>query len=124
MKKYQNMLDEMQENKLMKIEDTGFWLAFTGLLAAILIQMLFHPDVRQVVGELAVFFAMSFYLMVLCLKNGLWSRTPAPTLKGSLLSSTAAALAIGLFLIARFLPDGENWTARTNLTRRSFDMTS
>lgn len=101
MKKRQNMLDEMQENKLMKIEGAGFWLAFAGLLAAIIIQVLVHPDLGQIAGELTVFFIMSVYLIVLCLKNGLWSRTPAPTVKGSAISSAAAALAIGVILIAR-----------------------
>lgn len=101
MKKRQNMLDEMQENKLLKIEGAGFWLAFAGLLAAIIIQVLVHPDLRQIAGELAVFFIMSVYLIVLCLKNGLWSRTPAPTVKGNVISSAAAALAIGIVLIVR-----------------------
>lgn len=101
MKKRQNMLDEMQENKLMKIEGAGFWLAFAGLLAAIIIQALVHPNLRQIAGELAVFFIMSIYLIVLCLKNGLWSRTPVPTVKGNAISSAVAALAIGMILIAR-----------------------
>ena len=104
MKKRQNMLDEMQENKLMKIEGAGFWLAFAGLLAAIIIQVLVYPNLRQIAGELTVFFIMSIYLIVLCLKNGLWSRTPpVPTVKGNAISSAVAALAIGMILIARSL---------------------
>lgn len=101
MKKRQNMLDEMQENKLMKIEGAGFWLAFAGLLAAIIIQVLVYPNLRQIAGELTVFFIMSIYLIVLCLKNGLWSRAPVPTVKGNAISSAVAALAIGMILIAR-----------------------
>lgn len=101
MKKRQNMLDEMQENKLLKIEGAGFWLAFAGLLTTIVVQMLIHPDLRQIAGELTVFFIMSIYLIVLCLKNGLWSRTPAPTVKGNVISSAAAAFAIGVILIVR-----------------------
>lgn len=101
MKKEQNMLDEMQENKLRTIESVGFWLAFAGLLAAIIIQVLVHPDLRQITGELVVFFVMSVYLIALCLKNGLWSRTPAPTVKGNIISSVIAALAIGVILTAR-----------------------
>ena len=101
MKKRQNMLDEMQENKLMKIEGAGFWLAFAGLLAAIIIQVLVYPNLRQIAGELTVFFIMSIYLIVLCLKNGLWSRTPVPTVKGNAISSAVAALAIGMILFAR-----------------------
>lgn len=101
MKKRQNMLDEMQENKLREIEGAGFWLAFAGLLTAIVIQVLLHPDLRQIAGELTVFFIMSIYLIALCLKNGLWSKTPAPTVKGNVISSAVAALAIGAVLIVR-----------------------
>ena len=32
-------LDEMQEQKLLKIEHNGFWFAFFGLFAAIMIQL-------------------------------------------------------------------------------------
>lgn len=99
--KKKNILDEMQENKLLKIEGVGFWLAFAGLLAAIVIQVLVFSDLKQVAGELTVFFVMSIYLLVLCLKNGLWSGTPAPTVKGSVISSAAAALAIGAIFIVR-----------------------
>lgn len=101
MKKRQNTLDEMQENKLLKIEGAGFWLAFAGLLTAIVIQVLVRPDLRQIAGELTVFFVMSIYLIVLCLKNGLWSKTPAPTGKGNVISSAAAALAVGVIFIVR-----------------------
>ena len=34
-KKSNNMLDEMQDNKLLKIEEFGFWLVFWILTAAI-----------------------------------------------------------------------------------------
>lgn len=101
MKKRQNTLDEMQENKLLKIEGAGFWLAFAGLLIAIIIQALVRPDLRQIAGELTVFFIMSIYLIVLCLKNGLWSRTPAPTVRSSVVSSVIASLAIGVILTVR-----------------------
>ena len=37
MKKTESNLDEMQEQKMLKIEHNGYWLGFWGLLAAILI---------------------------------------------------------------------------------------
>lgn len=101
MKKKPNILDEMQENKLLKIEGAGFWLAFAGLLAAIVVQVLVRPDLRQIAGELAIFFIMSIYLIVMCLKNGLWSKAPAPSIKGSVISSVIASVAIGAILIVR-----------------------
>ena len=37
MKKTESNLDEMQEQKMLKIEHNGYWLGFCGLLVAILI---------------------------------------------------------------------------------------
>lgn len=99
--KKRNMLDEMQEKQLVKIESSGFWLAFWGLLAAVVFQVLVKPDLKQVVGELAVFFLMSVYLIIFSLRNGLWGKTPAPTTKGSMVSSIIAALAYGSILFTR-----------------------
>lgn len=99
--KKQNVLDEMQEKQLAKIESTGFWLAFWALLTAVVFQVLVKPDLKQVAGELAVFFLMSAYLIIFSLKNGLWAKTPVPTNKGSMVSSIIAALAFGSILLIR-----------------------
>ena len=37
--KRRNNLDEMQEQKLLHIESRGYWLAFWGLAAALIIQL-------------------------------------------------------------------------------------
>lgn len=111
MKMKQNILDEMQERKLTKIEGTGFWLVFWGLLTAIIIQVLIHPDLKQIAGELAIFFAMSIYLVILCLKNGLWSKTPAPTTMGNLISSVLAALALGAVMVLRSLISNKGFSS-------------
>lgn len=60
-----------------------------------------RPNLKEVTGELTVFFLMSVYLIILCLKNGLWSRTPVPTVKGNVISSALAALIIGAILLVR-----------------------
>lgn len=99
--KKRNVLDEMQEKQMAKIESIGFWLAFWGLLAAIVIQLLIKPDLKWVAGEMAVFFLMSAYLTILSLRNGLWANTPAPTTRGSMLSSMVAAIAFGGILFIR-----------------------
>ena len=36
-----NNLDEMQEQELLKIEHNGYWLAFWGLLTAIVAEVIF-----------------------------------------------------------------------------------
>ena len=43
MRKYENQLDEMQEQKLREIEHKGMWLAYFGLLLAIVVQMVIYP---------------------------------------------------------------------------------
>ena len=91
MKKQKNRLDEMQEQKLLQIEHAGCWLAFYGLLAAILVQIfLYGRDFERIAGEWAVFFCLALYIVISCLKNGIWDRRMAPVpsanLKGSLLA--------------------------------------
>src|SRR3712207_7310302 len=56
-----NKLDEMQEQKLLKIEHNGMWIAFWGLLAAILFQTIFEKG--NFTGEWIVFMVMSLYTL-------------------------------------------------------------
>lgn len=91
MKKQKNRLDEMQEQKLLQIEHTGCWLAFYGMFAAIFVQIfLYGRDFGRVAGEWAVFMCLALYIVISCLKNGIWDRKMAPVpsvnLKVSLLA--------------------------------------
>ena len=77
-------LDEMQELRLLKIESRGFWIGFIGLFLAIVVQIVIYgtESIREVyVGEFIVFLCMGIYLIVECLRNGIWDRhlpaTPA-----------------------------------------------
>ena len=73
-----NNLDEMQEQKLLKIEHYGFWLAFWGLAAVIIMQVIMTKDVSNIstklAGETLVFLLISIYTLVACLVNGIWDR--------------------------------------------------
>ena len=86
-----NRLDEMQEQKLLKIEHVGVWIAFWGLFAAIVIQMITGGAgaLLQIAGEITVFMLLAFYLLVACIKNGIWDRKLVPSLKTHLLISLA-----------------------------------
>ena len=57
MKKRKNRLDEMQEQKLLKIEHNACWLAFWGLLAVMFGQIIYYGVERAEVffGEWIVF---------------------------------------------------------------------
>ena len=55
-----NNLDEMQEQKMLKIEHNGFWLLYWGLFAALLIQaVLYRGDLHAMTGELILLMAAS-----------------------------------------------------------------
>lgn len=102
MKKTESQLDEMQEQKLLKIEHTGFWLAFWSLLATILVQLALYPgDQRAVAGEFVVFFLMGIYLTLGCIKNGIWDRKLKPNWQTNLKLSLLAGCLFGLYQAVR-----------------------
>lgn len=68
-----NVLDEMQEQTMSKIEGRGFWLMWGGLLAAMVIQML-TGNAEKATGEGVVFMAGCVYTVAECVRNGLWDR--------------------------------------------------
>ena len=66
-----NVLDEMQEQTMSKIERRGFWLMWGGLLAAMVIQLL-TGNAEKATGEWVVFMAGCGYTCAECVRNGLW----------------------------------------------------
>ncbi len=100
MNKQKSNLDEMQEQKLLKIEHNAAWLAFWGLLAAILVQtILGGEDVwRNIIAEWIVFMCLCVYLVIACIKNGIWDRKWKPTLKTHAILSFIAGIACGAIL--------------------------
>ena len=98
MKQYKSNLDEMQEQKLLKIEHNGCWLAFWGLFASLIVQTLLFPEelLRVLAGEWVVFMVLCAYLLVACIKNGIWDRRLHATAKVNLLVSGAGALVVGV----------------------------
>ena len=109
MKAKNNNLDERQEQILLKIEHIGCWLAFWGLLAAILVQEVMYPgELRAIAGEWIVFMVLCIYILAGCLKNGIWDRRLKPNFRTNLLASFVAAVVVGLFSIAVGLRKMEN----------------
>ena len=94
-----NNLDEMQEQELLKIEHNGCWLAFWGLLAAMALQMVMRVPGRQMLGEWIVFMALSLYIVIACLRKGIWDRHLKANRKTNLIVSLLAAVATGIFVI-------------------------
>ena len=86
-------LDEMQEQALLKIEHNGCWLAYWGLLAVIAVQMVMGVPGRQMLGEWIVFMALSLYIVIACLRKGIWDRHLKANWKTNLIVSLLAAVA-------------------------------
>ena len=96
MKKMKNNLDERQELKLLKIEHNGCWIAFWGLLIVMLIQQISgNGGLKNLAGEWIVFMCLAFYIMVSCMRNGIWDRKLKPDFKTNFIVSSIAALIMG-----------------------------
>ena len=91
-------LDEMQEQALLKIEHNGCCLAFWGLLAAMALQMVMRVPGRQMLGEWIVFMALSLYIVIACLRKGIWDRHLKANWKANLIVSLLAAVATGILV--------------------------
>ena len=91
-------LDEMQEQALLKIEHNGCWMAFWGLLAAMALQMVMRVPGRQMLGEWIVFMALSLYIVIACLRKGIWDRHLKANRKTNLIVSLLAAVDTGILV--------------------------
>ena len=76
MRRKKSNLGEMQEQELLKVEHKGCWIAFCGLLDAIIIQSILFgsQDCKTLAGEGIVFIVLSIYIAVACVRRGIWDR--------------------------------------------------
>ena len=94
-----NNLDERQEQVLLKIEHNGCWLAFWGLLAALVVEFFFlNFDAKAVAGEWIVFMVLALYMVFACIRNGIWDRRLMPNFKTNLIVSAIASIAFGILM--------------------------
>ena len=98
-KKTRNNLDEMQEQKLLKIEHNGCWLAFWGLLAVGVVQAFIYgrEDYKYIAGEWLVFMCLALYIVIDCVRNGIWDRKLAPTPAVNGWASLIGGIAVAVF---------------------------
>ena len=100
--KVKSNLDEMQEAKLLQIEHNGCWLAFWGLLAAMIVELFVFgvENMRYFIGEWIVFMVLCVYMGEACLRNGIWDRRLKADRKTNLTVSLVAGAAAGLIFAA------------------------
>ena len=101
MKMRKTNLDEQQERKLLEIESRGFWLAFWGILFALIVEtVVMTKDLCAIIGELVLFMGLALYLAISCMRAGIWDRRADMSRRTCLLFSLAAGICAGLFLFA------------------------
>ena len=96
-------LDEMQDQKILKMEEYGYWILFWGLALAVVVQLLLGGSIRQVAGELVVLLVGGAYVLATSLKNGLWTRNATPTRKGNAVASLIPAAAICVLNVIKLI---------------------
>ena len=69
----ENKLDEMQTQKLLTINNRGFWGTWTALLIAILVQSALDTPREQYMTEWIIFMLMCAYGLFEYLRNGIWT---------------------------------------------------
>ena len=90
-----NQLDEMQEQKLLKIEHNGCWIAFWGLLAVQSVQLLLGAPEMAILPVWLLFMGLALYMAVACTRAGIWDRKLRMDWKTNLAVSAAAAVIFG-----------------------------
>ena len=99
-KKMKSKLDEMQEQKMLIIERNGCWFAFWGLLAVLFIQVIISgyggDSWRYMVGEWIVFMCLALYIVIDCLRNGIWDRRLSPTPNVNACASAIGGVVVGV----------------------------
>lgn len=95
-----NNLDEMQEQKLLKLESRGFWLLWWALVVSMAVQMLVYGfEGRELMlGEWVVFMVSCVYMVIGCIRLGIWDRKLKASFKNNLIYSIIAGLATCLLI--------------------------
>lgn len=77
-----------------------------GLLAAIIVQSLVGQTAKAPIGEWVLFMLASLYMVVECIRNGIWDRHVKPNLCANILGSTVAGIAVFVwfYLKGRYWP--------------------
>ncbi len=94
-----NNLDEMQEQKLLKIERNGCWLASLGLFIAILVQSIMsggNVDFKTIGAESSVFMVLAVYMCIACLRAGIWDRRLHPNGRTNFIVSAVTGAVVGI----------------------------
>lgn len=96
-----NLLDEMQEQKLLKLESRGFWIIWWGLLLSILVQRGLGASAKELLWEGILFTIACLYMLEECLRHGIWDRHIRANSRANLVGALLAGFALFLFQLAQ-----------------------
>lgn len=96
-----NVLDERQEQTLCKLESRGFWLLWWGMLAIIVVQSAMGKPIEDLIAEWLLFMVACLYMLVECIRHGIWDRHIKPTAGANGIGSLVAGVAVFLFVLAQ-----------------------
>ena len=106
-KQKNGILDEMRDQKMLKMEEYGFWILFWGLALAVVVQLFLGGTLRQVAGELIVLAIGGVYVLATSQKNGLWTRSAEPTRKSNGVASIIPAAVICVLNVIKLIQKKE-----------------
>lgn len=94
-------LDEMQSQKLLQLEEHGFWAMFWALFVSVAVQFIAGGSFKQAAGEMIVLLIGSVYIAASSLRNGIWTKTSPPTRKGNAVASIIPAVLLFVIYAVR-----------------------
>lgn len=106
MKTLKNNLDERQEQALLNIEKNGCWIAYFALLLSLFVQLAIFgaTDFKAIAGEWIIFMLLSLYLVIACIRKGIWDRRLKPNRKTNLIVSIVSAVIFSaLFAVVNYV---------------------
>lgn len=74
-------LDERQRQQMYQIEHRGFWFAYFGILALLLLEILTNASGILIGCTTVLLLALSIYTECCCIRRGLWIGVSSPTRK-------------------------------------------
>lgn len=84
-------LDERQRQQMYQIEHRGFWLAYFGILALLLLEILTNASGILIGCTTILLLALSIYTECCCIRRGLWDWRLKPNPKSNALMSMIGA---------------------------------
>lgn len=99
-------LDERQRQQMYQIEHRGFWFAYFGILALLLLEILTNASGILIGCTTILLLALSIYTECCCIRRGLWDWRLKPNPKSNALMSMIGAVCIFVFTLLVYTKNG------------------